>query len=358
MMQRRFPATVLAVVVALSPPAFPQPAGVDPDIAKGIQLVEDGEYDAAIVVLDAATRRLAAAGGPSRALGEGFLYLGVAYLAKGHEITARARFREALGQVHDLRLSAEKFAPKVMEVFEAARQEAERTRSGPAAVPSPSPAVGAPPKKAGGSGKTLLLAGAGVAVAAAALAASSGGGGSSPTTRPTVTYRLDPADSQFLTQHGGGGGRLTALVCPSGSVMTGILGGDTGVTLTRIGIICRTLNADGTTGTDTTVPAVGGLADGSPFTESCDPNQVVVHLFGSVATLSGGLVLVSSLGIACAPVAAWVEGTATVTRKSVHGGPGSTFTDPCPPSYVVTQLNAETGSLVDRVQGVCTRVRR
>ncbi|HET7746837.1 MAG TPA: hypothetical protein VFM29_06025, partial [Vicinamibacteria bacterium] len=286
MLRRRLPTMVLAVVLALSPAGLPG-ADVDPEIAKGIQLVEDGEYDAAIVVLDAATRRLAAAGAPSRALGDGFLYLGVAYLAKGHEITAKARFREALAHVRDLRLSAEKFAPKVMEVFEAARQEAERAR--PAAKPAPSP-VATDTTKKGGAGKTLVLVGAGVAAAGGALALSSGGSSGPDPTRPSVTYRLDAADSQFLTPHGGGGGRLSALVCPTGSVRTGLTGGETGVALTRVGIICRTLNADGTTGTDTTVPAVGGIADGSPFTDSCDANQVVVHLFGGVATLAGGLV--------------------------------------------------------------------
>ena len=366
-MRRPHPGTVfaLAFLLAVEPARAQAPASADPDIARGIKLVEDGDYDGAIVVLDSATRRLSAGGASSRALGEAFLYLGVAYLAKGHEVTAKARFREALTQAGDLRLSAEKFAPKVMELFEAARVEAERAK-GPAASPaagrSPTPPQTAPEKK-GGSKKGLLLAGAGVVAAGGAVAVLSGGGGSGsgPSTAAGTSYRLDPADTQSLAPHGGGGApNRTALTCPSGSLMTGITGAANAQFLTRVGIVCRTLAADGSTGADVTVPAVGNQSDGAPFVDACGAGQAVVHLFGAVdapAAVPSGVV--TSIGVACARITDWVAGTGAATRLASHGGPvGASFTDPCPSGYVVTALLAETGSLVDRVQGACTRVRQ
>jgi hypothetical protein len=130
--------------------------------------IEDAEYDAAIFTLDAAARRLAQDPKRGRDLSLAYLYLGVAYIGKGHEAAARARFREALQQGGDLTLSPEKFPPKVINVFESARDEM-RAASG---APAPTP----PPKK-GGSGKLILIGALAVGGGAAALAA--GGGGNS-----------------------------------------------------------------------------------------------------------------------------------------------------------------------------------
>ncbi len=57
---------------------------------KGIRLVDDGDYDAAIFTLDAATRRLAAQSPPSPDLSQAYVYLGIAYLGKGHDAAATA----------------------------------------------------------------------------------------------------------------------------------------------------------------------------------------------------------------------------------------------------------------------------
>lgn len=160
-------------------PAASQPAPSDPEVVKGIRQVDEGDYDAAIVTLDAASRRLAADPARARDLSQAYLYLGIAYVGKGHEAAARAKFREAVRQIRDLVLSTDKYPPKVIDLFEAAREEVNRAESAAvAAAPSPS-APSAPAPKKGGSHKGLIiggvaLAGAGVAVAAGA----SGGGGS------------------------------------------------------------------------------------------------------------------------------------------------------------------------------------
>jgi len=165
----------------------------DPDVAKGVQQVNDGDYDAAIVTLDAAARRLS--GDPARYkdLAQAYLYLGIAYVGKGHEAAAKAKFREAVGRMKDLSLSPAEFPPKVIDLFEAAREEASRSAPPPAAAPvSATP----PAKKGGGAGKYLLIGG-GVAAAGVGAAVALGGGGNGGSPQPTPTPEPQPAEPRF-----------------------------------------------------------------------------------------------------------------------------------------------------------------
>ena len=160
-------------------PTTAQSAPSDAELVKGIRQVDEGDYDAAIVTLDAASRRLAGDPGRVADLSQAYLYLGIAYVGKGHEAAAKAKFREAVRQIRDLVLSTDKYPPKVIDLFEAARDEVNRT-SAPEAAPAPSPAapVSAAPKKTGGSHKGLIIGGVVLAGAGAAVAAAGGGGGS------------------------------------------------------------------------------------------------------------------------------------------------------------------------------------
>jgi hypothetical protein len=151
-----------------SSPSFAQVT--DPEVVKGIKQVEDGDYDGAILTLDNAARRLASNPAKFRDLSQAYLYLGISYAGKGHAAAVKAKFREALGQTKDLSLSPEKFPPKVINLFEAAKQE--RTQA---------PAPEAAKKGAGGSHKGLFIglgvaaaAGVGIAVAAGGKSTASG----------------------------------------------------------------------------------------------------------------------------------------------------------------------------------------
>ena len=170
-------------------PLFGQPAASDADVAKGIQLVEDGDYDGAILTLDNAARRLSQDPKRARDLSQAYLYLGIAYLGKGHEAAAKAKFREAVAQVRDLSLSPEKFPPKVINMFEAAKDEARAAPSVPSAS-APGRSAATETKK-GGSKKGLVLVGLGAAAAGGAALALGGGdgGGNSP---PPDDRRTEP----------------------------------------------------------------------------------------------------------------------------------------------------------------------
>ncbi len=189
---------VVALGLALPLAAHPaQPGSADPEVVKGVRLVEDGDYDGAILTLDNAARRLAADPSKAKDLSQAYLYLGIAYVGKGHEAAAKAKFREALSQIKDISLSPDKFPPKVIDVFEAARQEEAR---------APKPVAG---KKKGGGGKVILI-GAGVAAAGAGVAVAAGGGGSSTPrdTRTTQTFngtlaQYDCRDYRFVPTKAG-----------------------------------------------------------------------------------------------------------------------------------------------------------
>jgi hypothetical protein len=159
------------VTLALGAASLPAAANVsDPDVAKGIRLVEEGDYDAAIFILDGAARRMLAE--PSAAdLPQAFLYLGIAYVAKGHVSAAKIKFREALARVGDLSLSPDRFPPKIIDVFEEARADMSKT----------SRSAGK-----GGKGKTVLLVGGVLAAGAGVAVAASGSNGKSETHGATV----------------------------------------------------------------------------------------------------------------------------------------------------------------------------
>ena len=182
----------LAAILASTPAhGLAQPPAVsDPEVAQGIKLVDEGEYDAAILALDAAARRLAQRPDQQQALSEAYLYLGIAYLGKGHETSAKARFRDALRQMKTLNVTPDRFAPRVVELFEKAREEMAAT---PAAAPSPAPAgaSGETKKQGGGSKGLLVVGGLAVVGGGVALAAGSGGGGGAT---PTISPGGDGAD--------------------------------------------------------------------------------------------------------------------------------------------------------------------
>jgi len=129
--------SIFAFVVLAAIPLWAQ-SPPDAELAAGVRLVEEGDFEKAVVTLDGVTRRLR--GDPARVqeLGRAHLYLGVAYVGLDQEAKAKAAFREALphmlvkaqretggkAEVKDLTLGAFGFSPKVIQVFESAKREA------------------------------------------------------------------------------------------------------------------------------------------------------------------------------------------------------------------------------------------
>src|SRR5262249_39901206 len=153
-------------------------------VAAGVRQVEDGDFEGAVTTLEAAIAGLRGNPGRVHLLVQADIQLAVAQVALDHTAQAIQAFTEALALNPDLRLSEDRFSPKVLPVSRTARDQAAQ-RSGTARRRS--------------SGGRALLIGGGVAVAGgtAAILAARGG-----TTLPTFSA------GRFGTP---------ALDCPNGS---------------------------------------------------------------------------------------------------------------------------------------------
>jgi hypothetical protein len=255
MLRRALCLALAFVLVGAPPPAL----AADPEVERGIAAVDQGEYDSAIVTLDAAVRRLTALPDRQADLAQAYVYLGVAYLAKGHETSARARFRDALRQARDLSLTSDKFAPKVVELFEKAREEV-----GVGTAPTPAPAAGVPtaaakPDRKRSQTPLLLVAGLGAAGAGVAIAAGGGGGGNTGGTTTTGGLRDTTFPNEAMPVGGGrdflvvvqGPGTLTATVTwqPTGVLLDMYV-----VAVANSGQVLTTSGRTGTTESQLSLP--------------------------------------------------------------------------------------------------------
>ena len=208
---KRFSATLLAAVLALSGPSgalAQQPA--DANLEKGIREAQGGDFQAAIVTLDEVVRRLVAQPGRAKDLARAYTYLSIAYLGLSQEQTAKAKFLEAWKTDNQMEISPREFPPKIVKFFEDAKKEAGLPAAAPSPTPTPMPAVAAPAStpadaKGGGSRLAFILLGVAAVGGGVALAASSGGGDPPPATSPplNLTGRWTGGGADGLHLRGG-----------------------------------------------------------------------------------------------------------------------------------------------------------
>jgi hypothetical protein len=118
----RRPVALLLAVLVVPLPLRAQSA--DPELAQGVRQVREGDFEGAVTTLESVVRRLSSAPERSRELVQAYVNLGVAYVALDQRDLARTRFGEALARDRSLKLSAAEYSPKVLAVFEEARQRA------------------------------------------------------------------------------------------------------------------------------------------------------------------------------------------------------------------------------------------
>jgi len=202
----------------------------DPEVAKGVRLVEEGDYDAAILTLDRAARRLATDPAETAILSQAYLYLGIAYLGKGHEAAAKAQFREAVSHIRDLTLNPAEFPPKVIDLFEAAKEEAGATTPAPAAdEPEEREQTQVPSSGGGGPSRMRWIlvgaggvAGLGIISAAAKKEEDSGNGNGGPSGPVTNQFPGVLNEGHDCAEHriqGGGGHWLAEANWSAGSAV-------------------------------------------------------------------------------------------------------------------------------------------
>jgi hypothetical protein len=136
---------LLAVVLSVSWGPLPAvEADAPQDLATGIRQVDEGDFEGAVLTLDAVVRTLGEQPEHRHDLARAHLYLAIAQLALGQAAPARTHFKEALRREPTLRLGADRNSPKVIAAFEAAREELrgeQRGEKGKTPKRGPSPAV-------------------------------------------------------------------------------------------------------------------------------------------------------------------------------------------------------------------------
>lgn len=166
-----------------------QSAGSPPELALGIQQVEEGDLDAAVVTLDAAIQRLRGQPGLKKDLALAHVYLSMAYSGLAQPERARSAMRDAWRSDPHLTLDTRRFPPRVIQLLEEVRRETPPPSPSPSPQPplptetaaapaSPTPARPSPHpprseaevEKDGGSKKWLLIGGGVAAAAGAAVA--------------------------------------------------------------------------------------------------------------------------------------------------------------------------------------------
>ncbi len=161
-------ATAVALLALLTPGPLRGQAA-DPELAAGLRQVQEGDFEGAVVTLDAVTRRLAADKSRRPDLLEAYVNLGVALIALDQRTAAKDRFRLALALDPKLELPSDRYSPKVLGAF----AEARRDLTAEVAARAAKEKAEAKPK--GGSSKLpLVLLGAGGAAAGVVVLAKGG----------------------------------------------------------------------------------------------------------------------------------------------------------------------------------------
>ena len=161
--------------------AFSQntPGGAEPTLQAGIKEFSEGDLAGAVFTLEAVIRTLALEPAlHAKELSRAYLYRGAAFVALGQEESAKGSFAAALRYDKELRITEDQFSPRVVRVFDAARQG--KTKS----VLLPPSKVA---KKAGISalGIAGIVGGVLAVGGGAAVAVAHGSPGPTPTPTPT-----------------------------------------------------------------------------------------------------------------------------------------------------------------------------
>jgi hypothetical protein len=205
----------LALAAVCPAPAAAQPAAspADADIDEGIRLVETGDFERGIVVLDGAVRKLPGAE-HSGARARAYLHLGIAYLGLAQVEAAKDRFRAALTEAGDLTLSTDQFPPPVVDLFDETRRELAARRAA-GLGPLSGVAVGARLRLR--SNDTGMVRGTLLSMDRATLVLAGDGGGRITVGRDSITHLEMSVGSERQTLWGlliGAGLGLSVVISP------------------------------------------------------------------------------------------------------------------------------------------------
>jgi hypothetical protein len=181
---------LLFSVLGASPGAAAAPGGtaaVTDDLAMGIQQVDEGDLDTAIITLDAVANRLTGVGGREKELGKAHLYMAVAHLGLLQQERASQHMAQALRADPTLALNPREFSPRVVQLYEQTKTSLASETRPPQTQRSASDTAKSPGRdKRGGTKVVLGVLGGAAAIGGAVLAAGGGAAADQSSTTTTV----------------------------------------------------------------------------------------------------------------------------------------------------------------------------
>lgn len=159
----------------------------------------------------------------------------------------------------------------------------------------------------------------------------------------TPKCRTSKGGINSLMARGGQGGYPGTLSCPDGYGVVGLFV-RTGGEVDSIALRCQEINYETLTpvGNILTTEQHGGTG-GSSAVISCPSGTFAVGIFGRSAAR------VDQIGLRCSTY----DGNSVSNTSARGGGGGASFSDTCTKNTILRQIDTHTGSLVDRIKGVC-----
>lgn len=160
------------------------------------------------------------------------------------------------------------------------------------------------------------------------------------------------AESQVTPERGGDDGDAFSLLCASGFIATGIVGG-AGARVDSLELRCREVLEDGGLGDDVDSTDPAGGDDGDAYELLCPDGEAIVAIRGRAGDD------IDAIGIDCAPLAPWAD------RVHIHedgdelvgGSGGDALRDVCSIGYFVAELSGSAGDVIHGLNARCDRVR-
>ncbi len=177
-----------------------------------------------------------------------------------------------------------------------------------------------------------------------------------PTDTPTPTayvyvYELNHASSYEILAGGPNrGGGSASMACPSGYIITGLLG-KKGDYITGIGLYCSLLRNDGMTGERISTKVYGNNGGVTWDSLMCPPDKALTGING----VYGGYV--DRIQGICSYVANIDNPEPSETGWAGEGG-ADINTSSCDPGYFVTGIKIKWGDYIDGLTMICTQVVR
>lgn len=140
-----------------------------------------------------------------------------------------------------------------------------------------------------------------------------------------------------------------ALTCGPDELVVGVRG-RMGMAIESLGLSCARVRPNGSMDLPES-RSILGTSMNEPYSMQCGRHEAILGLRGRASTL------VYRLGLSCARLRPWFEqGKRGRVLPSIGGTTGISFTDECPPGYLLHGIFGYSNGTINSMQGVCAPI--